>query len=126
MRKALREVVRLWLNFGSDDGYWKELAGTFSSGGLVKRCRMHIYYSGSVQGVGFRYTTKNVAAGYEVTGVVRNLPDGRVELVAEGLKDELEAFQQGIRESGLGHFIKQEELKWEDPKGEFRGFEIRQ
>ena len=85
---------------------------------------MHIFYSGRVQGVGFRYTTKNVAMGYEVTGTVRNLPDGRVELVAEGLKDELEAFQQGIRESGLGGFISNEETTWEDPKGEFRGFGI--
>jgi acylphosphatase len=85
---------------------------------------MHIYYTGRVQGVGFRYTTKNVATGYEVTGIVRNLPDGRVELVAEGLKDELEAFQQGIRESGLGSLIAGEEVKWEEPNGEFRGFEI--
>jgi acylphosphatase len=85
---------------------------------------MHIFYSGKVQGVGFRYTTKNVAMGYEVTGTVRNLADGRVELVAEGLKDELEAFQQGIRESGLGGFISNEETKWEEPKGEFRGFGI--
>ena len=85
---------------------------------------MHIFYSGRVQGVGFRYTTKNVAMGYEVTGTVRNLTDGRVELVAEGLRDELEAFQQGIRESGLGGFISNEETKWEDPKGEFRGFGI--
>lgn len=74
--------------------------------------------------MGFRYTTKNVALGYEVTGSVRNLPDGRVELVAEGLKDELEAFQLGIRESGLGSFISNEQTAWEDPKGEFRGFEI--
>ena len=85
----------------------------------MKRCRMHIYYSGKVQGIGFRYTTKNVATGYEVTGIVRNLSDGRVELLAEGLKDELEAFQQGIRESGLGSFISNEELRWEDPSGEF-------
>ena len=74
--------------------------------------------------MGFRYTTKNVALGYEVTGVVRNLPDGRVELVAEGLKDELEAFQLGIRESGLGSLIKNEQMTWEDSNGEFRGFEI--
>jgi acylphosphatase len=85
---------------------------------------MHIFYSGRVQGVGFRYTAKNVAMGYEVTGVVRNLPDGRVELLAEGLKDELEAFQQGIRESGLGSFISNEEVTWEESKGDFRGFEI--
>ncbi|HWQ92492.1 MAG TPA: acylphosphatase, partial [Clostridia bacterium] len=50
---------------------------------------MQIYYSGSVQGVGFRYTVKSAATGYEVTGVVRNLPDGRVEMLAEGTKPEL-------------------------------------
>ena len=92
----------------------------------MKRCRAHIYYSGRVQGVGFRYTAKNVATGYEVTGIVRNLADGRVELLAEGLRDELEAFQQGIRESGLGPLISNEEVCWEDPQGEFRGFEIKQ
>ena len=92
----------------------------------MKRCRVHIFYSGRVQGVGFRYTAKNVATGYEVTGVVRNLSDGRVELLAEGLKDELEAFQQGIRESGLGPLISNEEVRWEDPHGEYRGFEITQ
>jgi acylphosphatase len=85
---------------------------------------MHIFYSGRVQGVGFRYTAKNVAMGYEVTGWVRNLPDGRVEMLAEGPKDELEAFQQGIRESGLGRFISNEEVTWEEPTSEFRGFEI--
>lgn len=91
---------------------------------LVKRCRMHIYYSGRVQGVGFRYTTKNVSTGYEVTGYVRNLADGRVELVAEGQREELEAFREGVRESGLGPFISDEKVAWEDAKGEFRGFEI--
>ena len=57
---------------------------------------MHIFYTGRVQGVGFRYTTKNVALGYEVTGTVRNLSDGRVELIAEGQREELEAFQVAI------------------------------
>lgn len=92
----------------------------------MKRGRMHIYYSGRVQGVGFRYTARNVATGYEITGIVRNLPDGRVELLAEGIREELEAFQQGIRESGLGPLIAQEDLFWEEPNGEFRGFQITQ
>jgi acylphosphatase len=85
---------------------------------------MHIFFSGRVQGVGFRYTTKNVALGFEVTGVVRNLPDGRVELVAEGAKEELEAFRLAIRDSGLGSFIGNEEVRWEEAEGGFRGFEI--
>lgn len=85
---------------------------------------MHIYYSGRVQGVGFRYTAKNAAMGYEVTGKVRNLPDGRVELIAEGARDELEAFRTGIREAGLGGLIDDEQCTWGEAQGEFRGFEI--
>jgi acylphosphatase len=85
---------------------------------------MQIFYSGRVQGVGFRYTVKTVVSGFEVAGVVRNLPDGRVELVAEGPKDELGAFRQAIRESGLETFIQNEEVVWAEPINEFRGFEI--
>ena len=90
----------------------------------MKRSRIHILYSGHVQGVGFRYTVKSVAAGFEVTGQVRNLPDGRVELVAEGPREELEAFRRAIRESGLEHFIRDENINWSEAAGEFRGFEI--
>jgi acylphosphatase len=85
---------------------------------------MHIFYSGRVQGVGFRYTTKSVAMGFEVTGTVRNLPDGRVELTVEGTTEELEAYQQAIRDSGLGGLIRDEVVSWEMATGEFRGFEI--
>ena len=85
---------------------------------------MQIIYSGNVQGVGFRYTVRTVASGFDVTGTVRNLPDGGVELVAEGAKDELAAFRQAIRESGLEHFIRQEEVVWQEAKSEFSGFEI--
>jgi acylphosphatase len=85
---------------------------------------MRVLYSGQVQGVGFRYTVKSVVAGFEVTGWVRNLPGGGVELIAEGAKDELEGFRQAIRESGLDHFIRQEEVSWQEASSEFRGFEI--
>jgi acylphosphatase len=77
-----------------------------------------------VQGVGFRYTVKALADGFEVVGTVRNLPDGRVELVAEGAKDELGAFQQAIRESELGHFIRKEAVDWSEAQEGMRGFEI--
>ncbi len=92
--------------------------------GTVVRKRMHIFYSGNVQGVGFRYTVKSVATGFEVTGTVGNLPDGRVELVAEGASDELKAFRQAIRDEGLEHFIRQEDVTWSEARDEFRGFEI--
>ena len=90
----------------------------------VNRKRVHILYTGMVQGVGFRYTVKSVAMGYEVTGVVRNLPSGQVELVAEGVEEELEAFQQGIREAGLSPLIRSEEARWGVANSEFCGFEI--
>jgi acylphosphatase len=85
---------------------------------------MRVLYSGQVQGVGFRYSVRAVANGFEVTGIVRNLPDGTVELIVEGAKDELEGFRKAIRESGLDHFIRQEEVAWREADGEFRGFEI--
>jgi len=85
---------------------------------------MQILYSGNVQGVGFRYTAKSVAAGFEVCGSVKNLPDGRVELIAEGSKEELLAFQRAIQESGLEHFIRDEQVLWDEPQHAFRGFEV--
>lgn len=85
---------------------------------------MEIFYSGHVQGVGFRYTAKSVAAGFEVCGIVRNLPDGRVELVVEGAREELEAFRAAIRDAGLKPFIRDETVTWNTAQNEFRGFEI--
>jgi len=85
---------------------------------------MSIYYSGSVQGVGFRYTAKSVAAGFEVTGTVRNLTDGRVELIAEGASDELEAFRNAIRDAGLAGLIRDEKITWSEAQNDLRGFEI--
>ena len=86
--------------------------------------RIQVLYSGQVQGVGFRYTVKSVANGFDVTGTVRNLPGGGVELIAEGSREELEAFRQAIRESGLDHFIRNEEVSWHEAGSGFCGFEI--
>jgi acylphosphatase len=91
---------------------------------VLDRKRIQVLYLGQVQGVGFRYTVKSVATGFDLTGSVRNLPGGGVELIAEGAKDELEAFRQAIRESGLDHFIRNEEISWQEARSEFRGFEI--
>ena len=90
----------------------------------MNRSRLHIYYSGRVQGVGFRYTVRTVAAGFEVAGTVRNLADGRVELLAEGDRAELEAFRDAIREAGLAANIRNEDVVWGEAGGGFRGFEI--
>ena len=90
----------------------------------MSREKLHNFYSGRVQGVGFRYSVKALAPGFEVTGVIRNLPDGRVELVAEGEHEELEAFRKAIQDSEIGRFIRQEEPTWSKAQNEFRGFEI--
>ena len=67
----------------------------------------HVFYEGHVQGVGFRWTVKNLAAGFDVTGWVKNLMDGRVELQAFGDAAEVRAFLAAIEESELkGHIRK--------------------
>jgi acylphosphatase len=84
-----------------------------------------ILYSGRVQGVGFRYSTKQIASGFEVTGSVRNLPDGRVELKAMSHDiDELEAFLAAIDESSLGSLIKEREMMSIPAMVGVRGFSI--
>jgi acylphosphatase len=69
----------------------------------MKRWRIQVLYSGRVQGVGFRYQTKRQATGFEVSGTVRNLLDGRVELIAEGERTELEERRRDM-DRGHGRF----------------------
>ncbi len=85
-----------------------------------------VHYEGRVQGVGFRYTVKNIARGFEVTGTVRNLPDGRVELVvASADSGELDDFLGEISvNSPLAHHIKRVDSMPIDPPAGLRGFEI--
>ncbi len=85
--------------------------------------RSTVRYSGHVQGVGFRYTAHSIARGYRVTGYVRNLPDGRVELVAEGEPPETDAFLREVRERFFNH-IRDERRDQGPATGEFGGFEI--
>ena len=86
--------------------------------------RQLVYFRGNVQGVGFRMTTHRIAAGYEVVGFVRNLPDGRVELLAEGSKSELTAFLTEIQQE-MGHHVTDSDLDTQAASGEFSRFEIR-
>jgi len=82
-----------------------------------------VCYSGRVQGVGFRYTAQHLAAGYAVVGHVRNLPDGDVELVAEGEADEVERFLAAVA-GRMGPNIDRTAVHDEPPAGR-RGFHIR-
>ena len=81
------------------------------------------YYSGHVQGVGFRYTTSAIARGYAVTGFVRNLPDRRVELVVEGEPKEIQAFLGEVREQ-FANQIRDERSDDGPATGEFSDFDI--
>jgi acylphosphatase len=86
---------------------------------------LHVFYEGNVQGVGFRWSVRHAAKGFDVTGWVRNLPDGRVELQVTGNEDEVRAFLDNIAQGELHALIhKQSEHKLEKPVT-FRGFEIR-
>jgi acylphosphatase len=86
--------------------------------------RRTVHYRGHVQGVGFRYTAQAIAKRYDVFGFVRNLPDGQVELVAEGEKHELVAFLDDVRERMI-RYIRDERVDTQLASGEFAGFEIR-
>ena len=83
----------------------------------------HLYYRGRVQGVGFRYTVKQLATGYEVTGWVRNLADGRVELLVRGEQAQVEEFLAAIAGSHLQmHIHEQQEGDLEAASGTMTGF----
>jgi acylphosphatase len=92
----------------------------------MSRTRVTMYYSGPVQGVGFRYAVRTAAAGFEITGTVRNLDDGRVELIAEGDRAELEGLLEAVRQSHAGGFIRGEQLDWTAARNEFGDFKITQ
>lgn len=83
----------------------------------------HIIFTGQVQGVGFRFTALNVANRYQLTGMVRNLPDGTVEMIAQGPPDEINNFLRDIKKtlSGCVRDTKIEEVPF-DPR--YKDFKI--
>ncbi len=83
-----------------------------------------IWFSGHVQGVGFRYTTLQVAKEFEVSGFVQNLDDGRVLLEAEGDKNEINTFVKAVEERLHGH-VRKTERQAAIRSAEFQGFIIR-
>ncbi len=86
--------------------------------------RLHIYYSGSVQGVGFRFTAERTASALGLTGWVKNLRDGRVEVLCEGkeacLKELLHKMNDIFKE-----YIHDRDIEWSEAISEFEEFDIR-
>ena len=92
---------------------------------LMARRRVHVFYSGRVQGVGFRLHAEETARSHGVVGWVKNLRDGRVELIAEGPEETLERFLSEIRNGPMKNFIVAVELSWSHAGDAFDEFEIR-
>lgn len=87
--------------------------------------RYHLYIEGIVQGVGFRWYAQRIGRKNGVTGWVRNLSDGRVEIVVEGDDKKVDDFISEIKEGYLGRNISNIEKTEEEYKGEYKSFEIR-
>ncbi len=81
------------------------------------------HFSGHVQGVGFRYSTSQVAKGFEVTGFVKNLADGRVQLEVEGQESECRQFLAALQDD-LDAYIRKTELSSGHRPKSFRAFSI--
>ncbi|TET20725.1 acylphosphatase [Candidatus Bathyarchaeota archaeon] len=89
------------------------------------KVRAHVFVSGRVQGVFFRYETKRLAIRFRVCGWVRNLFDDRVEAVFEGEKENVERLIEFCRRGPPGARVTGVAVVWEDYKGEFEGFRTR-
>ena len=98
----------------------------FSAGAIylhfILMTRAHVFYSGRVQGVGFRYTAEKFALDLELVGWVKNLSDNRVELVCEGPKEKIDILLDQIQKSSLSRTIVKTVCHWEKPTQEFKDF----
>jgi len=91
---------------------------------MAKR-RVHLWISGLVQGVGFRFVAERQALRLDLCGWVRNLRDGRVELVAEGEENNLRELVRWCHQGPSGARVTDVEVQWLPWEGEFGGVEIR-
>ena len=85
---------------------------------MVSMIRYTVNFAGRVQGVGFRYTARRIATGFQVAGYVQNLRDGRVRLVGEGEKDQLDALVSAICRHMEG-YVEHHEIEESQATGEF-------
>ena len=92
---------------------------------MIVRRRVHVFYSGRVQGVGFRVHAEEIAQSMDVVGWVKNLRDGRVELMAEAEEPTLKHFLDAIRQGPMKNFIIDAEVMWSPAANTFEDFSIR-
>ncbi|MFH0828016.1 MAG: acylphosphatase [Candidatus Omnitrophota bacterium] len=83
----------------------------------------HVYYSGRVQGVGFRYKAVDLAERLGITGWVKNLGDGRVEIIAEAEEAALREFLDKLKEF-FSNYIREADIEWQAAAGAFENFQI--
>ena len=85
--------------------------------------RAHIFYSGRVQGVGFRFTVQRTAADLDLRGWVKNLPDGRVEVLAEGDREKIERLCQRVEKRFHG-YIQGKNIDFAPAQKNYQDFDI--
>ena len=86
--------------------------------------RIHVYFSGVVQGVGFRFTAERLALDLGLSGWAKNLFDGRVEVVSEGDESDLTDFLNKMKNGPLKRYITRTDVTWQEATGEFTEFTI--
>ncbi|PKL52012.1 MAG: acylphosphatase [Nitrospira bacterium HGW-Nitrospira-1] len=91
----------------------------------MKTARAHLFIEGRVQGVFYRAFTGNLAAKLGLNGWARNLYDGRVEALFEGSRELIDQAIQGCWKGPVGSSVRNIEVQWEEPSGEYKGFNIR-
>ncbi len=86
--------------------------------------QIHVYYTGRVQGVGFRFTAEAIANQVGVSGWVKNLRDGGVEVVAEGEETILKDFLDKISQY-FSRYIQEADVQWGEASGQFKDFALK-
>lgn len=92
---------------------------------LTATHQLHAWVQGKVQGVGFRYYVRQLAVEVPITGWVRNLSDGRVELLAEGSRPDLEGLLAAVRHGPRGSQVSDVQVEWGAANGELHGFAVK-
>lgn len=85
---------------------------------------VHIMITGTVQGVGFRYYTRRLASSLGLTGFVKNLASGEVEIEAEGEKQKIQELVHDLQTKDMAEYISDLKIEWSDYKNKYHDFTI--